>query len=63
MSVRQLITIEPVGYKVDKKGNKIPIYRAGTRDTNKYAKRTKREQEMIDNIGNRNYKQEKVNEC
>jgi hypothetical protein len=56
MSIKKLITIEPVKYKVDKKGNKIPVYRSGIKDTNKYAKRGPGEQRDLDNLNNRSYK-------
>ncbi len=56
MAVKNIMSIKPVRYKTDKKGNKIPVYRGGIRDTNKYAKKTPRERRDEANIGNKNYK-------
>ncbi len=59
MAITQLKSIKPVRYMIDKKGNKIPVYRGGIRDTNKYAKKTPRERRDEANIGNKNYKPDK----
>ena len=55
MAVKQMRTMKPVRFIIDKKGNKIPIYRAGSRDTNRYAKKSPSEKRNEANIGNRNY--------
>jgi len=56
MSIKNLITIEPTKIKRDKKGKPIAVYRAGIRDTNKYARKTPMEKEMEANLGNKDYK-------
>ncbi len=55
MAVKNMMSIKPVRYKKDKKGNLIPVYRAGYRDTNKYAKKSPRQKRDEANIGNKNY--------
>lgn len=59
MSIKQLISIKPVRFKLDRKGNKIPVYRAGYRDTNKYAKKSARQKRDEANIGNKDYNPDK----
>jgi len=56
MAVKNMMTLEPVRYKTDRKGNKIPVYRAGIRDTNKHAKKTPSEIRHEENLGNKKYK-------
>ena len=55
MAIKNTMTIKPVRYKKDRKGNKIPVYRAGIRDNNKYAKLTPREQRDNRHIDDENY--------
>jgi len=59
MAIKQMTTVKPVRYKKDKKGNLIPVYRAGWKDTNKYAKKSARQQRDEANIGNKNYDPDK----
>lgn len=56
MTFKNTITIKPTHYITDKKGKKIAVFRAGVRDTNKYAKLTPREKRDEANIGNKDYK-------
>ena len=56
MAIKQLSTIKPVRYKIDKLGRKIPVYRGGIMHTNKYDKKSKKEKEREANLGNANYK-------
>ena len=55
MAIKNMMTVKPVRFITDKKGNKIPVYRGGTRDTNKYAKKSPREKQNEANIGNKKY--------
>ncbi|RKZ94132.1 MAG: hypothetical protein DRQ40_06455 [Gammaproteobacteria bacterium] len=58
MSIKNLSTIKPVRYKLDKKGNKIAIFRGGITHTNKYDKKTPKELEREANMNNPDYKPE-----
>lgn len=56
MGIKKLSTISPTHYKTDRKGNKIPVYRGGILDQNKYAKKTPFEKQIDRNMGNPEYK-------
>ena len=53
--MKKMITIKPVRYQKDSKGNLIPVYRQGYRETNKYAKKTPQQIEDEKHIGDKNY--------
>ena len=55
MSIKNISTIKPTHYKTDKLGRKIPVFRGGIRHTNKYDKKTPKEIEREENMGNENY--------
>jgi hypothetical protein len=55
MAVKHISTIKPTHYKTDKKGNKIAVFRGGIRHTNKYDKKTPKEIERDENMGNEDY--------
>lgn len=56
MATKKLITISPTKVIRDKKGNPINVYRAGIKDTNKYARKTPSEIRNEENMGNKDYK-------
>ena len=56
MSIKNLTTINPVRYQKDKRGNLIPVFRAGQLDKNKYAKLTPHERHNKEQLGNKDYK-------
>ena len=60
MVIKNLITRKPVGYKIDKLGRKIAIYRAGIFDTNKYARKGPVERSDEAQMGKSTYKRPKV---
>jgi hypothetical protein len=55
MAIKNTMTLKPVRYKKDKKGNLIPVYRSGQRDTNKYAKLTPREKRDARHVNDKGY--------
>ncbi len=56
MSIKQLSTIKPVRYNIDKLGRRIAVFRGGIMHTNKYDRKSKKELEREANLGNANYK-------
>lgn len=55
MAIKNMITIKPTRMKVASDGSLIPVYRRGYKDTNKYAKKSARQQRDEANIGNSTY--------